>query len=106
VVIYIVDECIYFLTFDIETLLPCLLSCASSLSGATSSTICCFGGFESLDSPLIQLYALVVLSHLMRHWFNYLHKQGLVFSSNKVKVKEGKTHKKKINYLCSYFFQI
>ena len=32
VVIYIVDGCIYFLTFDIETLLPCLLSGASSLS--------------------------------------------------------------------------
>lgn len=73
--------------------LTCLLSGASSLSRlirhwfnyllrwfwvawcATGSTICCFGGFESLDSPLIQLSAgFVVLSRLIRHWLNYLHR--------------------------------
>ena len=74
--------CIYFLTFDIETLLPCLLSGASSLLGATCSTIC---------TNMIGIKRISIISAQTR---------SMVFSTNKVEVKEGKTHKK-INYLCS-----
>ena len=84
-VIYIVDGCIYLLTFDIETLLPCLLSGASSLLGATSSTICTMIGIKRISITSAQSVKKNISAQT----------RSMVFSTNKVKVKEGKTHKKR-----------